>query len=79
MTTVNTHQAKTHLSDLLVKVETKHEKIIICRNGKPVAQLLPWVEQKKNPLQQSLRLKKVIFHGDPTEPLPNEAWPEPVR
>jgi len=40
MTQVNIHEAKTHLSALLARVE-KGEEIVIARNGKPVAQLKP--------------------------------------
>ena len=38
MVTVNVHEAKTHLSRLLARVEAG-EEIIIARNGKPVARL----------------------------------------
>jgi prevent-host-death family protein len=36
---VNVHEAKTHLSKLLDRVE-HGEEIVIARNGKPVAQLV---------------------------------------
>ena len=39
MPTVSVHQAKTHLSRLLVQVEAG-ENIVIARNGKPVAKLV---------------------------------------
>ena len=39
MPTVNVHQAKTHLSRLLVRVEAG-EEIVIARNGTPVARLV---------------------------------------
>ena len=38
---VNVHQAKTHLSSLLERVE-KGEEIVIGRSGKPVAKLVPY-------------------------------------
>ena len=38
-TTVNTHEAKTHLSQLLARAE-RGEEIIIARAGKPVARLV---------------------------------------
>lgn len=38
MTTVNVHEAKTHLSKLLERVEAG-EQIVIARNGRPVATL----------------------------------------
>jgi prevent-host-death family protein len=40
MTTINVHEAKTHLSRLLVRVEMG-EEIILARAGKPVARLAP--------------------------------------
>lgn len=40
MDQVNIHQAKTHLSKLLERVEAGDE-IVIARNGKPVAKLVP--------------------------------------
>ena len=39
MSTVNVHEAKTHLSRLLVRVEGG-EEIVIARSGKPVARLV---------------------------------------
>jgi len=38
---VNIHEAKTHLSRLIEEVETGKE-VIIARNGKPVARLMPY-------------------------------------
>lgn len=40
MTTVNIHDAKTHLSQLLARVENG-ETITIARAGKPIADLVP--------------------------------------
>jgi prevent-host-death family protein len=40
MTTVNIHDAKTHLSRLLVRVEAG-EEILIARAGRPIARLVP--------------------------------------
>ena len=46
MTTVNVHQAKTHLSRLLKRVEAG-EEVILARAGKPVAKLVPIASAKK--------------------------------
>lgn len=43
MDMVNTHEAKTHLSKLLERVESG-EEIVIGRAGKPVAKLVPYTE-----------------------------------
>ncbi len=40
MTTVNIHEAKTHLSRLLEAVE-RGEQVTIARSGKPIADLVP--------------------------------------
>ena len=39
-TTVNVHEAKTHLSRLLARV-VKGEEVVIARSGKPIARLVP--------------------------------------
>jgi prevent-host-death family protein len=40
MTQVNVHEAKTHLSRLLLRVEAG-EEIVISRAGRPIARLVP--------------------------------------
>jgi prevent-host-death family protein len=47
MKKVTTHEAKTHLSRLLVEVEAG-EEIVICRGDKPAARLVP-VSRKSAP------------------------------
>ncbi len=78
MISVNTHEAKTHLSELLSKVEKNHEIVLICRNGIPVAELSAW-NKNKNPLAQDARLKKIKFYKDPSLPLDQEDWPQASR
>jgi prevent-host-death family protein len=45
---VNVHEAKTHLSKLLAEVEKGHE-IILARDGKPIAKIIPFAKAKKTP------------------------------
>ena len=78
MICVNVHEAKTRLSKLLAKIEADRETVVICRHGKPVAQMVPWV-QSKNPLRQSVALKEVVFHEDPSLPLDDDEWPAEQR
>ena len=78
MIRVNTHEAKTRLSELLSKVERKHETVVICRSGVPVAELLPW-RKTCDPLRQHPKLKKVVFHEDPSLPLSEDDWPSASR
>jgi prevent-host-death family protein len=59
MTTVNMHDAKTRLSVLVEAVENGKEKeIIIARNGKPAARLVP-IDEAKPP--RRLGLAKGLF------------------
>ena len=78
MISVNTHEAKTRLSELLSTVETRLETVVICRNGRPIAELLPW-EKVESPLRQSPKLKKIKFHEDPSLPLTENDWPNFLR
>jgi prevent-host-death family protein len=45
MDVVNVHEAKTHLSKLLLRVEAG-EEIVIARAGKPAAKLVPFVQSR---------------------------------
>jgi len=47
---VNVHQAKTQLSKLLAEVEQGRE-IVVARDGKPVAKLVPFVAAGKRKLR----------------------------
>ena len=74
MTTVNVHEAKTQLSRLLAHVEAG-EEVVIARNGKPVARLVPCEQQGKRQfglLKGRIKLDESFF-----DPLPEEelaAW-----
>ena len=75
MTTVNVHEAKTHLSRLLERVEAG-EEIVIARNGKPIARLGPLAAAE--PRQPGLlRGLLNVDDADLFAPLPEEelkAW-----
>ncbi|MCP4295979.1 MAG: type II toxin-antitoxin system prevent-host-death family antitoxin [Proteobacteria bacterium] len=66
MTTVNIHEAKTKLSSLLSLVETKKERITICRAGKPIAEIIPCKQVKRSSVKAANRPLKVS--GDLTLP-----------
>ena len=78
MITVNTHEAKSKLSALLAAVEEQGERIRICRNGKPIAELGP-IPAARDPLLPHPELSKIVFHEDPCQPLTNDEWPEECR
>lgn len=74
MITVNVREAKTNLSRLLKQVESG-EEIIIARNGKPVARLLP--VQKLGRHQPDVFKGKFVLPDSFFDPLPEEelkAW-----
>jgi len=68
MTTVNIHQAKTHLSKLLERV-ANGEQIVIAKAGKPVALLSPIRSQlaRRTPGNDA---GKIVLTPDFDEPLP---------
>lgn len=74
MKTLNIHEAKTKLSAVLVEVAEKGETYIICRNGKPVADLIPHV--KRSRLSPHPALRRIRVKYDPTEPLTADEWPQ---
>lgn len=71
METVNTHEAKTHLSRLLSRVEMG-EEIIIANRGVPVAKLVPYKNNSQS--TRPLGAGKGLFTvpEDFNEPLPQE-------
>jgi len=71
---VNVHEAKTHLSKLLAEVE-KGKEIVIARDGKPVAKLVP-VPRKKNRITFGDFKGKIWIADDFDEPLPDELMKE---
>lgn len=67
-TKVNVHEAKTHFSSLLARVE-KGEEIIICKSGKPVACLHAIEEKTVNRIPGNAK-GKVIIAENFDAPLP---------
>jgi len=68
MSTVSLHEAKMRLSALVAEVERLGEKVIICRDGRPVAQLVPIRPGRRT--QVDPKLGKVM--GDLIEPTEGE-------
>jgi prevent-host-death family protein len=67
-TTFNVHEAKTHLSKLLQRVE-RGEEIVIARSGNPVARLTAITKQPARRVP-GMDKGKVIIHADFDDPLP---------
>ena len=77
MKTVNVHEAKTNFSSLLAKLEADSETIVICRNGEPVADLVP--HKRVNRIKPHPILGKMKIKYDPTEPASDAEWPRRFR
>ena len=78
MLIVNTNEAKTKLSWLLSEVELHQEIVRICRNGKPVAQLIP-ITESIDPLKQHKELLTVQIKYDPAATLSEDEGPKGER
>ncbi|NLH73747.1 MAG: type II toxin-antitoxin system Phd/YefM family antitoxin [Verrucomicrobia bacterium] len=79
MISVNMHEAKTRLSELVKAVEDKNEIVIICRHGKPVARLTRPVVAAVNRLRTYPDLKPVSIKYNPVEPVAEDEWPSECR
>ncbi len=81
MIQVNTHEAKTKLSALLAKLEADGEPVLICRNGKAVAQLslVRGSHRLLAPPNQDLQPLRTGVGFDPTTGVSMEDWPEELR
>ena len=79
MIVVNTHEAKTRLSELLRAIEERGERVRVCRNGKPIAEMGPVPVAVADPLAVDPRLANVEFREDPMAPLSDEDWAESER
>jgi antitoxin (DNA-binding transcriptional repressor) of toxin-antitoxin stability system len=77
MKTVNVHEAKTHFSRLIASVETANESFVICRNGEPVADLVP--HRRSSRIKPHPLLRNVKIGYDPVEPLTTDEWPQAAR
>jgi len=67
MIVVNMHEAKTRLSELVRLVESG-EKVVLARNGTPVAELVPAAAPKRR--KGGIWKGKVWISPDFDEPLP---------
>ncbi len=68
--TVNIHEAKTHLSRLLARVQAG-EEVIIAHAGKPVARLVP-VGRPAGKRQPGSAARKFVVPPDFNEPLSDD-------
>lgn len=68
VTVVNVHEAKTHLSRLLARVQAG-EEIVIARAGKPIARLAA-VDDRPPERASGLGRGQVVIHDTFDDPIP---------
>ena len=73
MPRVNLKEAKSSFAKLMRAVEDRGEIIVLCRNGRPVARLVPYAGVPIDHFRRDPRLAGVLTE-DPAKPLPEEAW-----
>ena len=79
MLSVNTHEAKTHLSALIGRA-LAGEQVVICRDGTPAVQLTPVRKPTaRDPLLPYPDLACLEVRCDLTAPLADDEWPEGSR
>jgi antitoxin (DNA-binding transcriptional repressor) of toxin-antitoxin stability system len=81
MITVNMHEAKTRLSELVKAVEERNETVVLCRDGRAVAEIRRRVTKRTaRRLTPDPRFRVEPGPGyHPAEPLTNDEWPESLR
>ena len=77
MKTVNVHEAKTNFSSLLATVEDSSESFVICRNGEPVADLVP--HRRASRIKPHPVLRRIKIQYDPVESVSEKEWPKRFR
>ena len=77
MKSVNVHEAKTKFSGLLAEIEAKGAGFVICRNGEPVADLVP--HRRKVSMAADPKLGAFKINYEPTEELSEDEWPSDKR
>jgi prevent-host-death family protein len=79
MITVNMHEAKSRLSELVKAVEERGDVVLLCRNGKVVAEIKAAQPPIADRLTPRPELKPLFIDYDPTEPLSEDEWPSEYR
>ena len=78
MKTVNLYEAKTHLSKLVAEIETGEDRVVLCRNGIPIVDMVPHKRTAKHKEPDPLLLG-ASYLGDPCASLDESDWPEALR
>jgi len=81
MITVNMHEAKTRLSELVKAVEERNEVVVLCRDGRQVAEIRRLAKRRQvRNLTPDPRFRVEFAPGYyPAEPLEDDEWPANLR
>jgi prevent-host-death family protein len=81
MITVNMHEAKTRLSELVKAVEERNEVVVLCRDGREVAEIRGRARRRRaRNLKPDVKLRVEFAAGyRPDEPLTEQEWPPDLR
>jgi antitoxin (DNA-binding transcriptional repressor) of toxin-antitoxin stability system len=81
MITVNMHEAKTRLSELVKAVEERNEVVVLCRDGREVAEIRRRTKRRQvRNLTADPKFRVEFAPGyQPDEPLTPEEWPADLR
>jgi antitoxin (DNA-binding transcriptional repressor) of toxin-antitoxin stability system len=80
MVRVNMHEAKTRLSELVKAVEERNETVVLCRDGREVAEIRRLTRRRARNLTPDPRFRVELAPGyRPDEPLAENEWPEALR
>jgi antitoxin (DNA-binding transcriptional repressor) of toxin-antitoxin stability system len=81
MITVNMHEAKTRLSELVKAVEERNEVVVLCRDGREVAEIRRRVKRRQvRNLKPDPKFRVEFAPGyHPDEPLADDEWPANLR
>ena len=75
MNMINSYEAKSKFSQLIREIVNTKGKIVICKNGKPVVDIV-YHQSSEDPLEQDPGLKGAKYLSDPCEGVSVEDWPE---
>lgn len=72
------HEAKTRLSELVKAVEERNETVVLCRDGREVAEIRRRItRRRRRDLTPETRFRVEYAPGyRPTEPLADDEWPD---
>ena len=81
MIIVNMHEAKVRLAELVKAVEERNETVVLCREGREVAEIRRRVKRHRTRnLTPDPRFRVELPPGyGPTEPLTEDEWPDRLR